>query len=486
MTQGNGDEKKSGRGDATVTDRGAVREMFAGFDGDDPQLVAMAASAVLANAAASTRAAIGARLGGGGSYGGDRDIYEALGYKKEPDYRDYLTMYRRHEVARAVVNKPVTASWRRPPEIVEIQNAGRKKEETQFERAWKDLATKLKLWHYFERVDRLSRIGEHAVLLVGYDDGARLEEPVESAKKVLFVQAYGEGTSKVVVTSEDPKDPRFGRPTFYSLDVRGVTGTKRVHHSRIIHVSGDNLENDVAGTPALESVFNRLIDIERVAGASGEMYWRGAFVGFGLKVDKDANVGAQTLTQLKDEMELFIHGLQRYIRLRGVSIEQLAPQVYDPSKHIDAFVRLIALGAEIPKRILEGSERGELSSAQDERAWNDTVESRQKRHCEDKIIRPFVDGAVIVGALPPTGDEGYICPWPGLLEKSEKDTAEVGAIRSKSLRDYVDADGADTIVPPKEFLTEVWGLSDEKAELIIAAVDDQSREANGGEDDDDV
>ena len=77
----------------------------------------------------AVRATIAARLGK--SYSDKRDIYTALGYTKNPLFADYQARYQRQDIARAVVDKPVKASWRRPPTLTESDD-----HETQLEKEW--------------------------------------------------------------------------------------------------------------------------------------------------------------------------------------------------------------------------------------------------------------------------------------------------------------------------------------------------------------
>ena len=249
----------------------------------------------------------------------------------------------------------------------------------------------------------------------------------------------------------------------------GGTGTgassKGVHWSRIIHVAEDLLEDNVEGMPGLQSIFNRLQDLDLIAGGSAEMFWRGAFPGLAFKAEEGRSLQGQDLEELKDELEEYMHGLKRYLRLRGIDIQELKPQVADPSKHISAQIDLIACAKNIPKRILLGSERGELASSQDEKAWLKSIENRRTDYCEPVILRPLVDRLIGVGVLPNPKDE-YTAVWPDLLVSSDKDRAEVGVARSKALKDYVEAIGAQDILPPSIFLQKILGLTQEELDQI--------------------
>ena len=74
----------------------------------------------------------------------------------------------------------------------------------------------------------------------------------------------------------EPQSERFGRPWMYTLQINAdgkrtnVPGSLSTHHSRIIHVVENPLEDDVFGRPRLRNVFNLLDDLLKVVGGSGE------------------------------------------------------------------------------------------------------------------------------------------------------------------------------------------------------------------------
>lgn len=439
----------------------------------DPRLTVNQAKKVLEMMTAlTTRAAISAYLGK--SFGGARDLYTALGYTKDPTFENYLTRYERQDIAKAIIDAPVRACWRQLPEITESEE-----KPTIFGERLIEIIDRRALFHYLSRCDRLSSIGQYAVLLLGFDDGLELDKEVTSAKDLLYLMPYSQDAASIDKYDEDTKSERYGQVIQYSINMSvGTSGTsisKNVHWSRVIHVSEDNLTSDVFGTPRLQSVLNRLQDIEMISGGSSEMFWRGGFPGFGLKVDSDARIGKQDLPDLKDEMEQYIHGLKRYIRLEGITIQELKPQVADPSPHINILVDLIAAAVRIPKRILLGSERGELASSMDEKNWAQRIDERRREHCEAKILRPVVDRLVRVGVLAEPKD-GYTVDWPDILTASDKEKAEVGQIRAKALKDYVDSLGAADILPPDVFLRHMLHFTTDEIEQINAMVEKQQAE----------
>ena len=420
--------------------------------------------------AGASRARIAQQLGI--QYGGDRDIHAALGYKDDPVYADFRARYRRQDMAKAVIDRPVNGVWRKPPTIIESEER-----DTPFEAAWEEIEKRLRIWYYLERTDRLACLGEFAVLLLGFDGTGELETEITGARQLLYLMPYGQSSVTINKEVTDSKDERFGLPELYKIKMgSGGTGMEKlVHWSRVIHVAFGNLESETLGTPELEVVFDRLFDLEKVAGGSAEMFWRGAFPGLGVSAHEDAEFGEQSLAALTTELEEYQHDLKRYLRLQGVDLKQLAPQVADPSKHIDTIISLIAAAKNIPKRVLLGQEESQLAGQQDERAWLDYVDWRREQVVTPTLIDPLINRLISVRLLPEPKD-GYKALWPDLMVKSDKDVAETGGMRTKALRDYSDSIGADTVVGPREFLIHFLGYDEATADQMLSqSIEDNDR-----------
>lgn len=417
----------------------------------------------------------------GYQYGTDRDLYKALGYPKDPDFEEYWGWYLRGDIASQIINAAPDACWQTHPEITENEN-----EETEFESVWKSMVKEKNVFHYLLRLDQISGIGQYGALLLGFDDSDDLSLPLEEgkAKELLYMYPYMERDVDIVSWIEDPKDKRFGMPNAYSI-ATAVAGTTRarkilVHHSRIVHASDGLINNNIFGRPRLEKVLNRLYDIAKVAGCSGEGFWRGAFPGYAFKMQEDAELNDADIETLEDEIEKYVHGFQRYMKVQGMDIDQFMQQIADPSGCISVYLDLIAGTTGIPKRILIGSERGELASSQDETAWNKRMEKRQMNYCEPFVLRPFINACVFAGVLPEPKEE-YEIQWTSMFEPTDQEKANVAQVRTSALVSYASSQGTDMIVPPRVFLKEIMGFRDElvdqiENELGTIAIDDDKED----------
>jgi hypothetical protein len=438
---------------------------------------------VLSSAMVS-RSALAAGLGD--QFGGDRNIYESCGYKEVLTFQDFEKKFKRMGIADRIVKAYPDATWKGMPEVIDDEDENNF---TDFEKEWKLYVKRLKLRHYFRRLDIISGIGEYGVLFLGFNDVKKPEdmqnEP-SGVSQLLYVKPYSQTNATIHSTVNDPSDPRYGLPEIYKLKVQvqmadsegASSRTHLVHWKRVIHVAEELEESDVYGTPRLQKIFNNLYDVQKIAGGSGEMFWRGGFPGYSFEKDPEYEFD-QTSDAIDDEIENYIHGLSRFLKLEGVTAKPLSPQVANPKEHFDIQMKLISAQSKIPVRILLGSERGELASSQDQQAWYDRVAERRENFAEAVIVRAFIDRLISVGAITAPasvddaldGDYDYRLEWPPLIESNEKETSEIVLNVTKALAEYIKS-GADQIVPPEYFLTDLLGWDSERVQEMMKSVEE--------------
>lgn len=383
-------------------------------------------------------------------YDGRRKVWENLGYPSvaERTAGYYWFRYRYQDVARRIVNAPADSTWQKTPDVFEDTDP---EVSTPFEAAWSALQKRLKVYPTLKRLDRISGIGRYGVLLIGARDGRGLDQPLGSLsdqEDVLFLSVYSECHARVSEYEASSSSPRFGMPRFYriclSADVTGAsaagfTGPSEVtvHWSRVLHVADGLGEDEIFGAPRLEAVLNRLIDLEKIVGGTGEMYWKGAARILQFDVDKDAEFDQTAYAKLSDQIDDLIDQQRNVLKTQGVKANVLASQQPDPSRAMQACIALIAGATEIPQRILIGTEAGKLGSTQDERAWTNRMEERRENFAAPYILQALIDRLVAAGALPmPTT---YFAGWQKLQAMNASERAQVGQRLAKAAKDFADA-----------------------------------------------
>jgi len=416
-----------------------------------------------------SRAKLAAKLGQ--QYGTDRDIYQALGYPASLSYDDFVVRYDRQDIAAAIIDKPVDASWQGGCLIQEATEG-----DTPLEKGWKDLIKRadLDVINKLVRLDKLVGIGSYAIMLFGLSDVPNKEAfatPAGGKVDLIYLQPIGEGNASIARWETDPQNPRYGLPVMYEItlpqDDAGTT-TLRVHYTRVLHVAGKLLEGNVKGVSRLEAVYNRLFDLEKLVGGSAEMFWRGARPGYKGKVEDGYTLTSEQEDDLEAQLDEYEHNLRRFLISAGIDLAALETQVADPDSHVDVQLKMISAYTGIPKRILTGSERGELASTQDINTWNALIQGRRENYVEGTILRPFIRKCQEFGVLPPETDKenGYSIIWKPLFEQSDKEKAEVGETRAKALNQYAAQPMAESIVPPEAFYKYFLGLEQDQIDMI--------------------
>ena len=401
----------------------------------------------------------------GFQYSGDRDIYQALGYKRDLTYDDYYAQYSRQDIASAVIDRPIKATWRGDVDVLDKKDA----EISTFEKAWDDLYTQLKLKSYFVRLDKLTSLGCYGILLLGLSDVQtkdQLNQPAQKGPnlKLVYVKPYGQNSVVIQSYVTDPTNERFGLPLVYQITSTATQTTTEVtlnvHYTRVIHVTQDLLDSEIFGTPALMKVFNRLQDLQKIVGGSAEMFWRGARPGYQAKADKDYQITPEMQADLQNQIDEYENNLRRILANEGVSFDPMQTQVSNPTSHVDIQLQMISAETGIPRRILTGSEKGELASSQDRANWLDFVQDRRGEYAEPSIIEPFVDRCIELEILPKPEEDKYTVVWEDLFSVSEEDKAKVGKTKSEILKNYMTNPMAESILPRELFLTLLLGLDE--------------------------
>lgn len=405
-----------------------------------------------------SRQGLAARIGS--LFGDTRRVHQILGYKAAPQYLDFKARYERQDIAKALVDAYPEATWAQAPKIVEDHDAD---DQTPFEAAWESMATRLDVLGTLERADRLAQLGRYSIVLIGLrgqPDLAAPAQPVRSPEDVVFLTPYSEEFAEVIRLEGNPALPTFGRPAAYRLNAaRGNTAqltatlpwlSTNVHASRVVHIANNLLDDDIYGKPVLEVVYDRLDDLLKVVGGSAEMFWVDAKRRIVLAVRDDYALSTEDEAALTTEIEEFTNEMRNFLRVKGVDVNTLTATIADPSEHFNMLVILLAAASGIPKRILIGTEEGQLAGQQDERAWLQRVSRRQVKHVEPKHLRPLIDAFLALRALPEPVTP-YRVEWPNLLALSATEQATIAREYAAAISNYAGPGMASSVVPEGEF-----------------------------------
>jgi hypothetical protein len=402
----------------------------------------------------------------GTAFGGARDYYAILGYLADPQPSDYRARYDRDPIASRIIEFPPEETWRDTPTIKDGKDKDAK-DDTPFCDAWSAFAERLHVYSYCQRVDTLAGIGTFGLLHIGVAGEGDLQAPVMRVRdpnNIIYLQAYGEESVEVYEWQTDPSSPRYGLPHIYRIAVRHMDGKSKsnfssksvlIHWSRCIHVAEGLLENEVFGRPRLQRVVNLLDDLLKVVGGSAEATWLLMRKGFVLDIDPTMDDMDEAQTEaLNAQFEEYEHGIRRFIKTRGLKVNDLGSETVDPAGLFDAILTLISVATHIPKRILQGSEAGELASSQDAANWAGYVAGRQLNFAEPVILRPLIDRLIQWKVIPAPSNKRYTAVWDALFEMSDEEKARIADLWATAIQKMSTALG-HPVVTAEEFRGEL-------------------------------
>lgn len=373
---------------------------------------------------------------------GRRDLYDVFGYAQDGKitYKHALGKYRRQDIAARVIDAMADALWTNPPEVSANDETWNK--------IWKDLLINKNLWATIGRADRMAGMCHYATLIFGFDKISSLDTPLTSVtnRKVLYIQPYSADAADIKRLVSEETSERFMLPEMYtvkpsfqnegpkknSIFNKRTVASFDVHSSRVLHLAENPLTDEVYGNPRIERVFNLLDDILKVAGGSAETFWLIANRGLQIDVDKEMEMTPEDEADLSEEVEEYIHQLRRFIRTRGVKINNLGSDSPSPKDTFNMLISLLSGATGIPKRILLGSEAGQLASEQDRANWADRIDERRNNFGEPMVIWPLIRLLTNAGVLPSREGLEITIKWPNAFKLSPLERGQTSAQRARS------------------------------------------------------
>ncbi len=302
--------------------------------------------------------------------------------------------------------------------------------------------------------------------------------------KLQYLKCFPETLAQITQFESNPNSPRFGQPVMYLLTFNDASSqgtaaagmpltSMNVHWTRVIHVADVGtgaVSNEVFAMPRQEQVLDNILGAKKLYAGAPEMFWKGAFPGLSLESNPqlggDVKINKAHLRQTISEYQ---NGLTRVLTLMGLQAKTLAPQVVDATPFADMQIKAITIKLNIPQRIFEGSERGELASSQDQGDWTDELRARNSNYTIPRMIVRLIDRVILIGLVRPP-KENYFVEQEDVAVLSETERATVCSTQTTALQAYI-AGNVQSIIPPREYLINFMGLEPELAEAILDAAE---------------
>lgn len=386
------------------------------------------ASELLANGsgldAQTIRQRMAAAISGGYDFADTlHNVYLDFGYPGTLSFSNFWNMYRRFGIASNVVELPVDAGWMTEPKI-ESGN-------TQMLNELKRLDERINLWNRMKGLDTRQRVGRYAGMFMRVKDNQMPSAPLDkqaSEASLFEMMPLYESQLKVVETDNDPRSERYGQPNMleYSQDAPGSRNEKanqiiKIHYTRIVFAAEGADTGWIYGIPALENVYNSLMDLRKVIGGAGEGFYKNAAqnIVFDLKDPASAQSYKDKLDAFSEQYDDFsANRMRRGMWTPGMEAKVLQSTMTNPKEPFNVALNDVAAGSKIPATILIGQQTGRLASDEDSKQFLAMVQSRRENFCTPGIVRPIIDWCQAYGILPAAD---YTVEWDDLLARSDEE-----------------------------------------------------------------
>jgi hypothetical protein len=453
-----------------------------------------------------------------------RDLNRECGFPETSELtpQRYQELFDRNPFASRAVEVMEREAYSCTPSVYEDEDS---ETVTEFETDWDGLGAQLRgeqswfqeeegslVWEALCRAGINAGIGRYGVLLIGFDDGKPLDQPVDGVmdgkrpskkRRLLYLRSFPESLAPITRYETDQANPRYGQPTEYLItfsdpqqdqgsSIGMPLATQRVHWTRVIHLArtAENAgPSEWLATPILRPLVNNLMNLDKVYGSDGEAFWKNCLIKLLLESDPDVQGNP---ADHRDAIENFANSLQPYLGLAGFKAKTVAPAVVDPTAHVEVNVMAICVKLTTPKRVFMGSEVGQLASIQDRQSWDGRVRGHRKLYTTPKVIVPFVDRLIAAGVLAepkggkptvnrwqpvrnaagkPVADAvqttgGYRVQWPLADSLTADEKATIALQRTQAMAAYV-AGGLNVLMSEMDYLTRELHYTEEEAQTIL-------------------
>lgn len=358
--------------------------------------------------------------------------WQEYGWKTNLDFDDFYNLYDRQGVAYGVVNLLNDKCFETNPWVIQGDEFDEKRPETPWEKEFRLLAKKTKLWHAFKTADQYRLVGRFAGLILRIADGKTFDQPVSGGTAVIreIICAW-EGQLTPSDPIIDEKNEFYGQPKYWEYSEGEIKADQaipprnlKVHPDRII-ILGDWR----AGRSFLKAAYNAFVNLEKVEGGSGESYLKNAGRQMHVNYDKEVNLaqiardykldGVGQLQELfNKEARDLNNGGDRLMITQGATATPLVSAVADPSPHYDISIQTVAASTGLPAKVIVGMQTGERASVEDLKQFNKRGQGRR----EGPLAmdgEQIVEHLVRIKAIGPAPGAETTIMWDDLTEASQ-------------------------------------------------------------------
>jgi len=411
------------------------------------------------------------------------NIYLDYGYPASLSFFNFWNMYRRFGVAKRVVELAPDQTWMDDPIVESDDRTFMRDLRTLIGTDEDGVLTKnsVGLWRRVKGLDTRQRVGRYAGMFMRVRDGKTPDQKLEGTLNGLsalvdMVPLY-EGQLTVQSTNDNAMDDDFGQPSMYQFVSSGAGNRNEkqgasfnIHPSRIVIAAEGSDNGGIYGIPALESIYNDLMDLRKTLGGGAEGFYKNAAqsIVFDLKDAASAASNQELLNQFNENFDEFSHNrARRSMWTPGMEANTLESNLISSDPFVQGSLLAISSGSGIPVALLTGNQTGRLAGDQDSKAYLGNIQARRTDFGSD-LVTSVIDWLMKYAILPTVP---YAVEWPdaqapsqeqklGNADKmaetnqrsfdggggqiySEEEIREAGGFDAEELPEEVDTDDAD-------------------------------------------
>jgi hypothetical protein len=305
----------------------------------------------------------------------------------------------------------------------------------------------------------LSRLAGFSLLLLGTEDSAPSDRPPENVRRLAFIKPVSKWNVRAMTQDTNPLSPTFGEIISYDIASTlqgGLTDTKTVSASRVIHITNDEFDSDPRGVSTLFPLFDIQNIKKETDAALGESAVRNAEPWRVVTLPPDADEAEAQAVE--DEL----YGGRRNIFIQpgtgndqtDYKWKQLPPNSINPKDWVDWINTRVAGGSGMPKTMLEGATPGSVTGS-----WVSQADYWKKcGEMQEMDITPII--GELVRRLQGWGlleEKDFEVCWPTLWELDDKELAAVANLQANAFAKVIAA-AKDLFVLPKAEELITWGI----------------------------
>lgn len=361
------------------------------------------------------------------------NYYRDFGWPEQLSFPQFYRMYCRNSIASAVVDRTIDKVWQEDPEIWESHKPTASKAEA----AIADRFADIRVWRQLADVDRRAMVGRYAAAIIRVADGQPFDQPVKRVPGLIglidIIPAW-ESQLYPVQWDQDIQSVNYGKPTMFQFSEASITDTVNaahrsfpVHPDRVIIWSADGT---VHCHSELESIYNDLIDCEKIKGAGGEGFWKSSRGSVSLEAPEGVSADQLAMSmgvdvsgmrrEINDQIDDWQSGFDKGLMLGGLKAHTLSISLPSPEHFFAGPIQSIAAARRIPMRELMGSMSGQRASDEDARQWALTCMARRVNRCKPLILE-FINRLERWGVI---GHQDWFVGWADLTDSTAEGKIE--------------------------------------------------------------